>query len=305
MLEGTLWFTPLYRETVGLVLLFLFSISAAVFFIRNNSTYLSAVWASLKSWLFVAPLLFFIFGLPEPWPLVFMMLVAIYAIKTFYQIVGMYHRTWFVWSTYLFVMGLTYAVHINDNNLYHLSPMMFLAFIATIPLFRNSANRMVQYISLSSMAATSLGWSFLHLGRILPLENGVYIVIYLFILCEFSEVVTMAYNRKVGKIKILKNISSRVSIDGIFISLALTLLLAWGLRHMLPVRSELYWVAAGLGASFLGRFGDLFLSVVRKDLGIKDTGIFILGRGDILRRVDKMVFVAPFYYFLLVSSGVS
>jgi len=73
---------------------------------------------------------------------------------------------------------------------------------------------------------------------------------------------------------------------------------AWGFRHLLPDRSEKFWVAAGLIAAIAGRFGGLLMSVIRRDLGIKNTGVFIIGRDDILARTDKLIFVGPLYFYV-------
>ena len=66
---------------------------------------------------------------------------------------------------------------------------------------------------------------------------------------------------------------------------------------MLPVRTEPYWIASAIIITFFGRCGDLILSVFRRDLGIKDSGVFIIGREDILARVDKFIFAAPIFYY--------
>ena len=104
-------------------------------------------------------------------------------------------------------------------------------------------------------------------------------------------------NRTVGKIRLFSKISQRVSIEGLVLSLALTLTLAWGLRHLLPNRSEPFWILGGVCAALLGRFGDLIIGVIRRDLGIKDSGPFIIGRDDILARLDKYIFTAPAFYY--------
>ena len=84
------------------------------------------------------------------------------------------------------------------------------------------------------------------------------------------------------------------------ISFALTIALAWALRHLLPVRTEVFWISAGLVAALGGSLGDLVLSVIRRDLGIKDAGPFIIGRGDLLTIMDRMIFVAPIFYYVMV-----
>lgn len=298
MNHGALWYQPLYRETALVILAFLFVISGALFFLRTKSLRMTAAWASLKSWIFITPLLLGVMGLKWPYPLVFLVFLAIFGAKTFFRMVGMYHRSWFVWTTYLFIFTQGFCVYYQNFELYNLMPMIFLGIIAGIPLLRNSYRHMIQYVALTLLSFIFFGWGFLYMGHLLTLDYGIYIAIYLYILVEFSETVSISATKLYGKIKMFDNITTRVSVEGVFTSLLLTLIMAWGLRHLLPDRSEKYWVAAALVAFFFGRSGDLILSVIRRDLGIKETGVFIIGRDDILARIDKLLFAAPIFYYV-------
>lgn len=289
---------PKYRELALTILGFLLPVSLLLWSLKKKSTHFMAAWASVKSWLFAAPLLLLVFALPSPWPLVFLTLVSIFSAKTFYQMVGMYHRSWFIWLTYIFIIVFSYSVYRGYSAPYNLSPMIFFAACSLIPLLRNSATQMVQYLALSLMCFIFFGWSFMHMNRLVVLPDGVFIVLYLYILTEFSEICSLAATRLFGKTKLFSNISQRVTLEGFIVSIVMTLILAWGLRHLLPDRSEQFWIAAGLTSALVGRFGDLILTIIRRDLRIKDTGVFIIGRGDILARVDKLIVVGPLYYYI-------
>jgi phosphatidate cytidylyltransferase len=295
----SLWNEPLYRQTVLLVVGTLALLGFGLFFVRNRNTHTQASWASLKSWLFAAPILLGLCGLASPWPLVVMTLIAIAGAKIFYQMMGMYHRSYFIWATYIGIIGLAFAIEAQTRELYNLAPMIFLGAICLIPILRNSAKQMIQYLALALMCFSFLGWAFMHLGFIWQLEKGPYMVIYLIILTEVCDNLYLMLSRHIGKVKLFHRISPKRSLEAGLIAFGLTLVLAWGLRHLLPERSEIFWICAGLTAALGGSLGDLVLSVIRRDLGIKDVGPFIIGRGDLLTIMDRMIFVAPIFYYVM------
>ena len=295
-----LWATYRFRETAALIIGSLLLLSIVFFFLRRRGAPYSSAWASLKSWLFVAPMLFAIFALPRPWPLLFMTWMGVLSAKSYFQMVGMYHRSWFVWVTYVAIALLGYITYSGTLELYNLSPMIFLFVIALIPILRNSATAMTQYMALSLLAFIFWGWSYMHMARLLTFSGGELMVLYLYLLAEVGENTSWAVSKTFGKYKPFGRISSRVTIEGMIVSLLVTMLLAWGLRHLLPDRSERFWIAAGLVSAIFGRMGDLIINVLRRDLGIKNTGIFIIGRDGIMTRVDKLIVIGPMYFYLYI-----
>ena len=85
--------------------------------------------------------------------------------------------------------------------------------------------------------------------------------------------------------------------------LVLTTLLVAGLGHWVFAGTrvdEIHWLLIlGLGVSVLGQFGDLLLSSIKRDLGLKDMGTVLPGHGGLLDRFDSLVLVPPAAYHYL------
>lgn len=291
--------SKIYLETVLIVGVFLILGSVISYLLRKKHYFFFYSWASLKGWLIVAPIFFVLFGLPPAWALLTLILLSILGIKVFFQIMGMYHRTYFVILAYSAITVLGTAIYWNDRDLYHAVPLAMWGLTSVVPLVRNSYKKMIQYIALTNMGFVFLGWAFLHLGWILKLPGGLFQFMYLVILTEFCDNTNLALSYGVGSIRLFDRIDRRRTLESFILSVILTLLLAFGMRHLLPVQSEVYWLAAGLVASFAGILGDVIMTAIRKDAGVHKLGPFIIGRGDFLSRMDRMIFVAPIYYYLM------
>jgi phosphatidate cytidylyltransferase len=57
----------------------------------------------------------------------------------------------------------------------------------------------------------------------------------------------------------------------------------------------------GLLISLLGQLGDLLLSAIKRDIGVKDLGVCIAGHGGWLDRFDSLVLVPVVVYHFLSS----
>lgn len=298
-----LLYDPDYRKTVTIVLSIIFVSGLVLFLLRKTGYYFVSAWASIKSWLFAAPFMFLAFALPDPWPLAILVLVAIYGAKAFFQIIGMFHRSYFVLICYAGIIALGICCYYQRLEAYNGMPMLVLAVACLVPLIRNNYKRMIQYISITLLAFIFLGWSFMHLGLIYYFPSGTYQIMYLLILTEFCDNTNLAIGRYFKGWRLFPNIDPKRSVLSTVVAIALTLALAFAMRQLLPDAAEKYWLSAGLIAAFAGVIGDLVMSVVRRDAGVKIVGPFILGRGDFLHRMDRLIFVAPIYYYVMLWLG--
>ena len=235
-----------------------------------------------------------------PAPLIVLTLMSVYGAKAFFQIMGMYHRNYFVIICYLGIYGLGVASYYNWVSLYNQLPIIVLGVSCLVPLLRDNYKRMIQYISITLLAFIFLGWSFMHLGLILNLEKGLYQIMYLVVLTEFCDNTNLAISRYFRSFRLFKRIDPKRTLGSTVVSVILTLALAGFMRWLLPDQGDKYWYTSGLVASLGGLLGDLVMTVVRRDAGVKIVGPFIIGRGDFLTRIDRLIFVAPIYYYVMV-----
>ena len=302
-MENALWFDTFYQENFALVAAFLMIIGIPLFIFRKSKTHVQASWASVKSWLYILPVFFICFGLPQPGPMIFLVLVSIYSSKRFFQMTGMYHKSLFVYTCYLATVLGAYFIY-NKMDIAFFSTFSVLLFVLTlIPVVMNKTENMIQYISLTLVCFCLFGWNLIFAARLFDVEKGIYLLFYLYALAEFSVNTTNGISLMIPSSTVAGKITSKAKWSGVFCSFILTISIAWAFRRLLFDTSEVYWISAGLIAFWGAHLGEWGLSTFRRDLGIKDQAVFIIGRGDILSRSNRVMYVYPFFTLYLWVTG--
>ena len=98
----------------------------------------------------------------------------------------------------------------------------------------------------------------------------------------------------IGKTKLFPRISPNKTWEGSLGGVALTFVMAWILSIYVTELSLYNWlVLAGLVGIF-GSVGDLIESMLKRSLGVKDSGNIMPGHGGFLDRFDAFIFLLPF-----------
>ncbi|MDH3592215.1 MAG: CDP-archaeol synthase, partial [Planctomycetota bacterium] len=128
-------------------------------------------------------------------------------------------------------------------------------------------------------------------------------VLFLVLLTESHDIAQALWGRRFGKHKLIPHISPGKTWEGLILGTLTTLTLAVLLAPVLtPLSASGRFARPLLGGLLIavgGLFGDLTMSAVKRDVGVKDSGTLIPGQGGLLDRIDSLTFTAPmFFYFV-------
>lgn len=137
---------------------------------------------------------------------------------------------------------------------------------------------------------------------------GIAAVMLPFIFAWITDTGAYFFGISMGKHKLVPHLSPKKTVEGslggialcVVISVLYNLLVIKCFDITLFARGSVYAAAiVSLVGSVTAQFGDLTLSAVKRDYGIKDYGNILPGHGGILDRFDSLIFVAPYVYAVL------
>ncbi len=137
--------------------------------------------------------------------------------------------------------------------------------------------------------------SFIILIRGLP--NGMMLLFALVLSVWACDIAAYFAGRTIGRNKLAETISPAKTIEGAVAGLLASVAVAvcfiiWG---GLPAYKM---IALGVIVGVFSQTGDLFASMIKREVGIKDFGKSIPGHGGVLDRFDGLFFVAPLVFYL-------
>jgi phosphatidate cytidylyltransferase len=159
-------------------------------------------------------------------------------------------------------------------------------------------------------AAGTLHWGLMttvftlsHMAYLLVLPGkgagGAGLVLFLVLVTQFNDVAQYTWGKLFGRHKVMPTVSPNKTYEGLLGGIATSFVLVYFLApHLTPLtRNES--LVAGFFLPLAGFLGDVSVSAIKRDIGVKDSGSLIPGHGGILDRVNSLTFTAPLFFHFL------
>ncbi|EGT0661608.1 phosphatidate cytidylyltransferase [Citrobacter werkmanii] len=183
-------------------------------------------------------------------------------------------------------------------------PVYAFLFLPVRMVIAGDTQGFLRYASQHHWSLMTTVFAFSHVAFLLVLpddgkQTGALLVLFLVGLTEFNDIAQYLWGKSIGRIKVMPTVSPNKTLAGLVGGVATTTLLAALLGPLMTPLSIPLSLLAGLIIGISGFCGDVVMSAIKRDIGVKDSGTLLPGHGGILDRLDSLIFTAPvFFHFI-------
>lgn len=270
------------------------------------------LWARYYSWLWLVPLMLVPVLLGRLATVAGFGILSLLCYREFARATGFFRERLL---SAMVVLGIILIMVAAADHWYHFFmalPSLVVSLIVILALVRDQPSGYIQRIALAVLAFLLFG---VCLGHMAYFANDLHfrpLILSILLCVELNDVLAFTCGKLFGKKKLCPGTSPNKTLGGSLGALVLTTgifaLLGSVLFAGTVLASPVHLLVMGFLLSFTGQLGDLVVSSIKRDLGLKDMGAGIPGHGGLLDRFDSLIFVGPalfhyIAYFLGVGTG--
>jgi len=272
---------------------------------------ISSILPTYRGWLIMVPI-FFIFILLGRIAIIFGVFgLSLYGFIEFSRATRLNQNIWITRMVYLGIITVAVFAFVPDlktgyfgaYGFFMALPVYVVSLLFLIPIMQNLYEGQLHYLTLGITGFIYFGWMFGHIGFLANSDYAINYILYLAFAVEIADISASTFGRLFGRHKLRSNISPNKTIEGALGALLVSLCLPWLFRATFPAFGVLQLILTGLIVGIGSQLGDLVISLIKRDIGIKDMGTLIPGHGGILDRVDSLIFVSPLFFHMIRYFG--
>jgi phosphatidate cytidylyltransferase len=262
------------------------------------------------SWLVIVPLLLVPILLGAFWTIAGIGILSVLCYREYSRATGLFREKLLSLVLAAGIVGLALATLDNWYRLFVALTPLTVAALAAVALLADRPQGYIQRVGLAVLGFFLFGTALAHLAWFANDGNYRPYLILIILGVEANDVFAFCCGKLFGRRKLAPHTSPNKTVAGalgaIFLTTMLVVVVGWFLfpaeviaAHGVTRLQELRYLAVfGVMISTVGQLGDLMLSAIKRDIGIKDLGVLIPGHGGLLDRFDSLILVAPaaFHY---------
>jgi phosphatidate cytidylyltransferase len=262
----------------------------------------SDLWTRWSSWLILTPLMIGPIVLGRMPAIIGVGVLGVLCYREFARATGLFRARAVSAVVALGIILITVASADHWNGFYNALTSLVTSLIVIVALTGDEPKGYIQLVALGVFAFLLFGVCIGHFGSFANDRVGQPLMLALLLGVELNDVFAYCTGKLFGKRKLCPNTSPNKTIGGALGAAVLTTALGAFLFHVILAGTELdrwpHLITMGLLLSLCGQWGDLVMSSIKRDLGIKDMAALIPGHGGLLDRFDSLIFVGPalFHY---------
>ena len=265
------------------------------------------VWRTYRSWLVMAPIVLAVVVAGRVAIILSIALLAMFAFREFARATGLYRDWWITGAVYVGIGAVAASSLVQDPwlhlpgwyGLFMALPVYIVSLILVVPIARNRTKGQLQNSALAVLGFIYMGWMLSHIGFLANSPHAYGYLLFLVLAVESGDVAAFTSGKLFGRRKLREEVSPNKTWGGALGAVAISMALPWLLRFSFPHFGWLQLVLTGLIVGIGGQLGDLTLSMIKRDIGVKDMGSLIPGHGGLLDRVDSLIFAAPLFFHMV------
>jgi phosphatidate cytidylyltransferase len=296
--------SPIFRFYVALIVILLLLAGGILVLLRWKSPRdVTSAWKAYCGWLLMIPVVFGAIFLGRIATIILFTILSLLGFKEFARATGLYRDWAMTGAVYLSVIAVGIVSLVHDPTtgvpgwfgLFMALPVYAISAFLLLPIARDRVQGQLQTLALAILGFIYIGWMFGHFAYLANAQDAYGYLLYLLFAVELNDIAAFTCGKLFGRHPLRPNVSPNKTWEGAIGALAVSLALPWLLHFSFPHFGPWQCILTGLVVGIGGQLGDLSISVIKRDLGVKDMGAILQGHGGILDRIDSLIFVAPLF----------